>query len=82
MVKDPTKRLNLDEILNSEFMTANPYPKALPSSLLVCPPSTQYLRQYLTGSPDQQTPVRDVMSQQQSERNIATAFNGGMTQRA
>jgi len=40
LVKDPTKRLNLDEILNSEFMTANPYPKALPSSLLVCPPST------------------------------------------
>lgn len=44
LVKDPTKRLNLDEIMQSEFMTANQYPKALPSSLLVCPPSTQYLR--------------------------------------
>lgn len=40
LVKDPSKRLNLDEIMSSEFMTANAYPKTLPSSLLVCPPST------------------------------------------
>jgi len=49
LVKEPTKRLNLDEIMNSEFMTSNSYPKSLPSSLLVCPPSSAYLKQYLTG---------------------------------
>jgi polo-like kinase 1 len=44
LIKEPTKRLNLDEIMSSEFMTANSYPKTLPSSLLVCPPSTAYLK--------------------------------------
>lgn len=65
LVKEPSKRLNLDDIMNSEFMTSNQFPKTLPSSLLVCPPSSAYLKQYLTGTagiPDSTSPVRDVMS--------------------
>jgi len=47
LLKDPKKRLNLDDILNHDFF--NPgysIPKALPSSLLVCPPSSSYLKQF------------------------------------
>lgn len=45
--KDPKKRPGLDEIMNHDFM--NPgyaIPKVLPSSLLVCPPSSSFLNQF------------------------------------
>lgn len=45
--KDPKKRPGLDDIMNHDFM--NPgytIPKVLPSSLLVCPPSSSFLNQF------------------------------------
>jgi len=45
LVKDPTKRLDLDEIMQTDFMTHyKNTPATLPSSLLVCPPSAAYLK--------------------------------------
>jgi polo-like kinase 1 len=47
LIKDPKKRPTLDEILSHEFL--NPQysiPKSLPSSLLVWPPSSSYLKQH------------------------------------
>ena len=47
LLKDPKKRLNLDGILNHEFLNPSySIPKLLPSSLLVCPPSTSFLKQH------------------------------------
>eukprot|EP00344_Euplotes_crassus_P000836 CAMPEP_0197000960 /NCGR_PEP_ID=MMETSP1380-20130617/5764_1 /TAXON_ID=5936 /ORGANISM="Euplotes crassus, Strain CT5" /LENGTH=349 /DNA_ID=CAMNT_0042418435 /DNA_START=530 /DNA_END=1579 /DNA_ORIENTATION=+ len=47
LIKDPKKRPSIDDILNHDFL--NPgysIPTTLPSSLLVCPPSSSYLKQY------------------------------------
>lgn len=47
LIKDPKKRPSLDDILNHEFLNPNySIPKSLPSSLLVCPPSSSYLKQH------------------------------------
>lgn len=45
LIKDPSKRLKLEDIMASDFMThVGNVPKTLPSSLLVCPPSSAYLK--------------------------------------
>ena len=42
---DPTKRPNLDEILDHNFFhMGNPIPKLMPASTLACPPSSTYLK--------------------------------------
>jgi polo-like kinase 1 len=47
LIGDPTQRPTLDEICAHEFLTRNTIPKALPSSLLACPPTGQYLKQFI-----------------------------------
>ena len=50
LVKDPTKRISLDDLMSCEFMTYfGNVPRVLPSSLLVCPPSSSYLKQFSMG---------------------------------
>ena len=45
---DPSRRPNLDEILQHEFINhGGQIPKILPQSFLACPPSAQYIRQYM-----------------------------------
>ncbi len=45
---DPSRRPNLDEILQHEFINhGGQIPKNLPQSFLACPPSAQYIRQFL-----------------------------------
>lgn len=45
---DPKKRPNLDEIENHEFLNhGGSIPKTLPQSFLACPPSANYVRQFL-----------------------------------
>jgi hypothetical protein len=40
----------MDELLASDFMTYyGNVPKTLPSSLLVCPPSSTYMKQFTIG---------------------------------
>ncbi len=45
---DPTKRPNLDEILEHPFLhMGNAIPKLLPASTLACPPSASYVKQFM-----------------------------------
>jgi polo-like kinase 1 len=45
---DPSKRPNMDEILNHEFIShGGTIPRLLPASTLACPPSSTYIRQFL-----------------------------------
>jgi serine/threonine protein kinase len=45
---DPTKRPNLDEILGHQFLNnGGSIPRSLPLSTLACPPSANYIKQYL-----------------------------------
>ena len=44
---DPKLRPTLDEICAHDFLTSNTIPKALPQSFLACPPSAQYIRQFM-----------------------------------
>lgn len=45
---DPSKRPNMDEILNHEFINhGGTIPRLLPASTLACPPSSTYIRQFL-----------------------------------
>lgn len=49
LVSDPTRRPSLDDILAHPFFhQGNAIPKLLPSSTLACPPSSSYLKQFLT----------------------------------
>lgn len=48
LIGDPTSRPTLDEIIKHDFLTRNAIPKSLPPSFLACPPSAQYLKQYLS----------------------------------
>ncbi len=48
LVGDPKKRLSIDEIIAHPFITCGfPIPKAMPQSTLACPPSSQYIRQFV-----------------------------------
>lgn len=45
---DPSKRPNVDDILNHEFINhGGTIPRLLPASTLACPPSSTYIRQFL-----------------------------------
>ena len=45
---DPSKRPNIDEILQHEFLNhSGTIPRLLPASTLACPPSSTYVRQFL-----------------------------------
>jgi polo-like kinase 1 len=47
LTNDPSKRPNLDEILQHEFLNhGGSIPRLLPASTLACPPSGSYIRQY------------------------------------
>lgn len=51
---DPTKRLTLDEIMSHQFLNhGNNIPRYLPLSTLACPPSGNYLKQYINNNTDQ-----------------------------
>ena len=45
LVKNPSKRLSLDEVLAHPFLNSTGIPKFLPLSTLACPPSKNYLNQ-------------------------------------
>ncbi|CDW76958.1 protein kinase domain protein [Stylonychia lemnae] len=48
LIGDPKMRPNLDEIIAHEFFNnGGTIPKTLPQSFLACPPSAQYIRQYM-----------------------------------
>lgn len=46
LVRDPSKRPTVDEIMESEWMTEYEVPDKLPSSTLSVPPSATILKQY------------------------------------
>ena len=48
LIGDPKSRPTLDEILAHEFLNnGGTIPKTLPQSFLACPPSAQYIRQFM-----------------------------------
>ena len=50
LVLQPYKRLSLDEILKSDFMNmGTSIPKAMPQSTLACPPTINYIKEYMPG---------------------------------
>ena len=73
---DPTRRPNLDEILSHPFMNnGGTIPRNLPLSTLACPPSANYIKQYLPSGT-----VRS--SQQKTQENLPSSqtrgnFNNG-----
>lgn len=46
LCKNPSERPDLDAMLASDFLTMNSIPKTLPQSVLACPPTAQYIRQF------------------------------------
>lgn len=46
LMKDPSRRATIDEILNDGFFTEMPFPRALPISLAACPPNSAFIKQY------------------------------------
>lgn len=50
LIGDPTSRPTLDDLLKHEFMNSNTIPKSLPPSFLACPPSSQYIKQFMPSS--------------------------------
>ena len=50
LVLQPYKRLSLDEILKSDFMNmGKSIPKTMPQSTLACPPTINYIKEYMPG---------------------------------
>jgi len=43
---DTAKRMNLQEMLEHDFLTLMPIPKQIPVSTLVCPPAVAFCKQY------------------------------------
>lgn len=46
LMRDPSRRSTIDEVLNDEFFMQAPFPKVLPISLAACPPNSAFLKQY------------------------------------
>lgn len=46
LMRDPSRRSTIDEIISDEFFTLSPFPKTLPIALLACPPNTAFIKQY------------------------------------
>jgi serine/threonine protein kinase len=42
LILDPAKRMNLEEMLEHDFLCWTPLPKQLPVNTLVCPPAENY----------------------------------------
>jgi polo-like kinase 1 len=87
LLKDPKKRPSLDDIMNHEFM--NPgykIPATLPSSLLVCPPSSSYLKQFNLMSQTTRTSVGFGGEKQEGFEHYLNKFknrqNGALTAKA
>lgn len=53
---DTAKRMNLQEMLEHDFLTLMPIPKQIPVSTLVCPPAVAFCKQYAL-------PVKSAMTQ-------------------
>ena len=70
---DPTKRPNLDEILGHQFLNnGGSIPRSLPLSTLACPPSANYIKQYLpTGNSMRISIKGDEMISTVSRTNLA-----------
>lgn len=51
LVLDPQRRPSLEDILNHPFLNhGGSIPRSLPLSTLACPPSANYIKQYLPSS--------------------------------
>ena len=59
--KDPKHRLTIDEVLADQFFTL-PIPEALPTTLLACPPNSNFMLKY------QQTPELKHRDSTQTQR--------------
>jgi polo-like kinase 1 len=70
---DPTKRPNLDEILGHHFLNnGGSIPRSLPLSTLACPPSANYIKQYLPSGNSMRISMKgDEMISTVSRTNLA-----------
>jgi polo-like kinase 1 len=59
LVLDPSKRPNLDDILEDPFMTTEPIPKTIPRSTLACPPAKNFTDHYKANSNGQTKPSKN-----------------------
>lgn len=46
LMKEPSRRATIDEVLNDSFFTEAPFPRVLPLSLAACPPNSAFIKQY------------------------------------
>ena len=68
---DPLKRPNLDQIISHEFFNqGTSIPKFLPTSILACPPSLSYIRQFM---PEANTNGIVQKPSTTTQRNVETA---------
>ena len=68
---DPSKRLTLNECLNHPFMNnGNNIPKYLPLSTLACPPSGNYLKQYINNSDQYGSRISNTTGQNQNTKTL------------
>lgn len=71
LVLDFTKRPTIDQIFQNEFFTKNLYPRLMPLSTLVVPPSTNYIKQFLTAQGEnEKDPIRASSQESQKSREI------------
>jgi len=45
--RDPRHRATVEELLNDEFFTMASFPTTLPMSTLACPPTANFLKQFV-----------------------------------
>lgn len=47
LITDASQRMNLAEMLQSDFLALAPIPKQIPVSTLVCPPASTFTKPYV-----------------------------------
>lgn len=87
LIGDPSSRPTLDDIVKHDFMSRNQIPKSLPPSFLACPPSGQYLKQFISPSGGPQSahvynlPSSGYATQQLQQRLESTGPTGSIPQK-
>ena len=74
LVLDPAKRMTLEEMLESDYLSYMPVPRQLPVSTLVCPPADSYVLPYRLPDASQLRQNNQMMSPTPKSANKGKSF--------
>ena len=71
LIRDPSRRATIDEVLSDEFFTESQIPQSLPISFLACPPNSAFMKQYSEKNDDNRSTATEAATGHQTSRGIS-----------